>query len=334
MRVNGTAWMPESTFLGIDGGGTTTRAVLIDDRRHEIARAASGPSNYHSVGRATAEASLREVLSQLFAAAGVGPAGVKTVGLGMAGVARPDDRRLVRALLAAILPGPQLVMTHDAETALVGGTGRRHGVVLIAGTGAIAYGVNARGDARRADGWGYLLGDDGSAYWIGREGLRAVARACDGRGRPTALQDLVADDLGLREEDEPAARALRRSLVGRVYAAGFGVPQLAAISRRVEQAAREGDAVAGEILHRAGQQLGRTLCAVIRGLEMAQERFETVLAGGVLRAAGPVRDTVVGILAQSAPYASAIAPRHDAAFGAAILAQQHWIEGGQRESEP
>jgi N-acetylglucosamine kinase-like BadF-type ATPase len=316
--------MTRSYFLGIDGGGTKTRAVLIDENRREIARAVSGPSNYHSVGQAAAQASLGQAIGRVLASARRTADDVQAIGLGMAGVARPDDHQTLRSMLAGIAAFPRVAITHDAEAALVGGIGHRYGIVLIAGTGAMAYGVNAQGQSRRADGWGYLLGDDGSAYWIGREGLRAVACACDGRGCPTALQNLVFAELHLDDCS---------GLVSRVYAAGFDVPHVAAIAPLVEQAAVQGDSVAGEILQKAGQRLGHALCTLVRELEMTDETFEVVLAGGVLRTdgvrppGGHVRDAVVAALRETAPHASAIAPRHDAAFGAALLAQH--TGGGQ-----
>lgn len=305
--------MAQGFFLGIDGGGTKTAAVLLNDEGSELARAVSGPSNFHAVGRTAAEASLREAIQQVLASASLKPIEVTAVGLGMAGVDRPNDREVMGAMLARIGCFARLVVVHDAEAALVGGVGRRHGVVLIAGTGAIAYGVNAQGEARRADGWGYLLGDEGSAHWIGLEGLRAVARAHDGRGPTTALERRLLSHLGLSGAS---------ALVTRVYADDFGVPRLAGLAPLVSQAAREGDAVARNILHEAGRRLGETVCAVVRGLDMTDEAFEAVLLGGVLRARGMVWKAVVGTLGETAPRGQVIEPRHDAAVGAALLAQQ------------
>jgi len=305
--------MAKDVFLGMDGGGTKTVTVLVDGNSHEIARTVSGSSNVHAVGLAVAEASLREAIRRILAAAGLTAADVTAVGLGMAGAARPEDRRLVRAMLANIAPFRSVIVTHDAEAALVGGVGRRHGVVLIAGTGAIAYGVNARGESRRADGWGYRLGDEGSAHWIGLEGLRAVVRAHDGRGPDTALADRLLSHLGLPSAD---------ALVTRVYAGGFGVPQLAALAPLVSEVARSGDPVAQGLLREAGQRLGETVCAVVRGLGISDRAFEVVLLGGVLRARDLVWETVVAALSEVAPHGRVVEPRHDAAVGAALLAKE------------
>jgi N-acetylglucosamine kinase-like BadF-type ATPase len=305
--------MTKTYFLGIDGGGTRTRAVLLDDENGEIARASGGPSNYHSVGQAKAEASLRETIRQVLATAGLAVDDVAAIGLGLAGVARPGDADIVRAMVSRIARFPRAVVTHDAETALVGGVGRRLGVVLIVGTGAIAYGVNAQGEARRADGWGYIIGDEGSGLWIGQEGLRAVARAYDGRGPATMLEGVLLSHLDLTDASD---------LVTLVYAGDFGVSALAGLALLVSQAAQAGDSVAQLILQEAGRRLSCALRAVIGGLNMADRSFEVVLMGGVLQAQDTVWKTVVAALGSIAPHAQVIEPRYDAAVGAALLAKQ------------
>ncbi len=313
---------PHSTYtLGLDGGGTRTRAVLIGRGGREYARATGGPSNVHTVGLTATEAALREAIAAVLQAAGIRIDRVTQIGLGMAGVARPDDWAAVRAIVDRLGRFDHVLLTHDAEAALVGGIGRRDGAVLIAGTGAIAYGVNARGASRRADGWGPLLGDSGSAYWIGHQGLRAVARALDGRGPTTALRTDLLHHLGLEDG---------RELVPLVYGMRFGPPQVAALAPAVCAAARAGDEVAREIVRQAGDHLAHTLATVIGALGMAGEAFEAVLTGGLLLSEPPVREHVVTALEQIAPRGRAIAPRHDAAYGAALLAQAE-EHGNDRE---
>jgi N-acetylglucosamine kinase-like BadF-type ATPase len=258
------------------------------------------------------EAALREVITAALASAGISVDQVDHIGLGMAGVARPDDWAAVRAIVDRLGLFGHVVLTHDAKAALVGGVGRGHGVVIIAGTGAIAYGINDSGTSRRVDGWGPLLGDSGSAYWIGRHGLRAVARAQDGRGPATMLRARLFDLLGLQHD---------RELVPLVYDGEFGPPQVAALAPAVCAAAAADDKTARDIVNRAGAHLAHTLTTVIDALGMADEGFEAVLTGGLLLSEPLVRDVVVTALEQFAPRACAIAPRHDAAYGAALLGQ-------------
>jgi N-acetylglucosamine kinase-like BadF-type ATPase len=304
-------------FAGLDGGGTKTQAVIVDRGGREIARATSGPSNYHSVGQAATHASLHAAIGQVLVQAGAKPDDLAAIGLGMAGVARLQDVQVMRALLAQVAPTTCLAITHDAETALVGGIGRRYGAILIAGTGAIAYGINAGGETQRADGWGYLLGDDGSGYWIGRQALRATARACDGRSSKTTLANQILVALGLHACDE---------LVERVYGRDLSVPEIAALAPVVLAAALREDRVARGILCQAGAQLGHTLCTVLRRLNMGAQAFEIVLLGGVLSAESLVRETVVAALEDFAPAAKVIEPRNSAAFGAALLARDLWAK--------
>jgi N-acetylglucosamine kinase-like BadF-type ATPase len=301
-------------LLGIDGGGTKTAATVLDadgPQAVEIARVIGGPSNFQSAGTAIAEESLRDVIHRVLFQAGIAAEDVLAIGLGMAGVYRPGDRETVEAMVARIGDFPTVLVTNDAEAALVGGVGRRHGVVLIAGTGALAYGMNARGDTRRADGWGYIIGDEGSAYWIGASALRAIARASDGRGPATALTETILTDLGLNDA---------MFLVTRVYGEMSGVSKVAGLAQLVSLEASNGDRVAVDILNEAGQRLSDSVLAVISGLGMLDEEFPLVLTGGVVSSKGIVRSAVVSGVKAVAPLVRAIDPEHDAAYGAALLA--------------
>jgi N-acetylglucosamine kinase len=206
----------------------------------------------------------------------------------------------------------RVTITHDAEIALVGGAGRRYGVVLIAGTGAIAYGVNAKGRTARADGWGRLLGDDGSGYWIGRAGLRAALRSYDGRGPSTALLRRLRLAIGAVDVDD---------IVERIYGEGWDAARVASLAPLVMACAQEGDRVAEGILRQAGLRLARAVGAVVKGLEMGYEGFEIVLCGGLLAKRERIWPIVVTAVGDVAPRALVVAPRHDAAYGAALLAR-------------
>jgi N-acetylglucosamine kinase-like BadF-type ATPase len=303
--------MNRSYILGIDGGGTKTAAVVLSAEANEIARVIGGPSNFQSAGKSLAEATLRDVVQRVLKLAGITANDIRAIGLGMAGVYRPGDREIVEAMVSRIASFPKVVVTNDAEAALVGGVGRRHGVVLIAGTGALAFGINSHGETRRADGWGYIIGDEGSAHWIGAEALRAVARAHDGRGPTTALQTAILSHLGLAEP---------MVLVKRVYAVEFGVAQVANLARLVSVEANKGDDVARRILNDAAKHLAGSVLAVVSGLGMLTDEFQLVLTGGVVRPPGIVRDAVTGTVRLAASRAKAIDPANDAAFGAALLA--------------
>jgi len=161
---------------------------------------------------------------------------------------------------------------NDALVALVAGVGEAPGVVVICGTGSIAYGRNAQDQAARAGGWGYILGDEGSGYWIGRRALRAVARAADGRGPATALTARVLSHFAIRAPSE---------LVGEIYDRQLRHHALAQVARLVQQAREQGDPVATQILEAAAHELVGAARSVVERLRMAGDAFDFVLAGGV-----------------------------------------------------
>jgi N-acetylglucosamine kinase-like BadF-type ATPase len=192
----------------------------------------------------------------------------------MAGVDRPPDEEAVRHILAHIgYAGPALIV-NDARIALVAGSPGRTGIVILSGTGSIAYGVDPGGQVARAGGFGSLLGDEGSGYWMGNQVLRAVVRAADGRGLATALTAMVFEALAVSSIDE---------LVPLVYEHHLPRSAVAALAGRVERARAQGDAVAAELLGRAAQELVLAGQAVSRKLRF-DKPYPAVLAGGVFQA--------------------------------------------------
>jgi N-acetylmuramic acid 6-phosphate etherase len=204
---------PESTgagakqgelFLGIDGGGTHTVALLAVRKPGAgpagwalLGRGTTGPSNRQAVGTEQALEALDEAVSAAFLAAGVPRGPVAGACLGLAGADRPDDQAVLHEWADRVRLAGRVEVTSDAAILLAAGTPDGSGLVLIAGTGSIAFGRTADGRRARAGGWGYLLGDEGSAYALVMSGLQAVARAADGRGPATALTERFLKRFGL-----------------------------------------------------------------------------------------------------------------------------------------
>ncbi len=255
--------------------------------------------------------SLREAILGALSSGGVAATEVGAICLGMAGADRPGDMGVIQDAVRRIINAPRILVYNDAIIALAGGVGRLYGVVIIAGTGAIAYGVNAQGQRRRASGWVHLIGDEGSGYDVGLGALRAVLRAYDGRGPATGLTGLVLRRWG---RDNP------EGLIGLGAAPDGPRHRIAALLPLVERAAEAGDAVARELLVAAGKELGLAAAAVIHGLGMEQDAFEVVLAGGGFKTKLYLRQTLAETIRAIAPRATLIAPRHPPAMGAALLA--------------
>lgn len=317
--------------IGIDGGGTKTLCIVAAEDGTELGRALGGPSNYQTRGETATREVLAETIGAALQAAGGARAGtleVRAICYALAGVDRPDDiatlRRLASEIAAIVpqqVPGVQwtarahaetTAIVNDAVASLVGGSGRKLGVVVVAGTGSIAFGLNARGERCRAGGWGRLLGDEGSGYDIGISGLRAVCRAADGRGPPTALTPLVLDAFGLREAQQ---------LIGLAYGS-WGVAEIAAVAPLVLRAAGEGDEVAGTIVDHAASELALAATTVIHRLELEQAAFDVVTSGGLWQGSARLCRRFATLVASAAPHATITPPRAEPAAGAVLLARE------------
>lgn len=261
-------------FIGVDGGGSKTTALLTGPNGTVLGRGSSGSSNYHTAGMETACASLDQALHGAFADAGLPPQPdrVKMACFGLAGVDRPEDQALLRAWAARQWSGMPVLFVNDAMLVLAAGCEAGWGVAVISGTGSIIYGRSPSGQTARAGGWGYLLGDEGSGYQIGLSALRYVTRAADGRSPQTLLTDLILDAWSLNAVE---------GLIKRVYREGATKKEIAALAAQVEYAALQGDGVAQEILTQAGEELMLGVKVVAARLDLPGE-VPCSLAGGVL----------------------------------------------------
>src|SRR4051794_28466422 len=241
--------------LGIDAGGTKTVCLLADDRGAILSEGRGGGANLQVNGELELEKVLYEVMEQ---AIGDRPWRADAICLGIAGADREDDARTVRAIMRRISPGARLLVVNDALIALEAGAPGAPGIVIIAGTGSIVYGRNPRGMAARAGGWGHMIGDEGSGYWIGREALAAVVREVDGRGPKTGLTDAVLERFSVADAT---------GLVHIVYNREVPRQHVAALGPIVQTAASAGDAVARQILDRAAEELVLAAGSVAARLE-------------------------------------------------------------------
>ncbi|HVS20218.1 MAG TPA: BadF/BadG/BcrA/BcrD ATPase family protein [Pyrinomonadaceae bacterium] len=259
--------------VGVDGGGTATRAVILDDQQRVIAEGHAGPSNPLRVGIANAASAVRDAIDQACGEASIHRDDILAAAVGLAGVRRQDIRDRMRERLSECLKeiNPTELFT-DGEIALYGATGGAAGLVVIAGTGSICCGQNPQGKHVCAGGWGPIVGDEGGGSWIARKALQAVAQATDGRGPKTALASAALNYFKISTPDD---------LSTAIYAPNMTNDRLAGFSKQVMRVAQAGDNVAREILQKAGQQLGVAAVAVVRKLHMENEEFPVACVGGV-----------------------------------------------------
>ncbi|HEX8953768.1 MAG TPA: BadF/BadG/BcrA/BcrD ATPase family protein, partial [Polyangia bacterium] len=297
--------MSGGLVVGIDAGATKTRAFAVDRAGEVVGRGAGGGANLLS--SADPQGSIGAALNEALAGRDA-----EAVVLSAAGGDRKADRERGRDMLARVAPaGARLRVTHDALAALYAGNPAGNGVVLIAGTGSIAYGRNEEGEEHRAGGWGHLIGDEGSAVWCGLEALRAVAHAVDGRGAPTRLVELLFAELGVREFAD---------VLPQLYGRPHPAPAIGAATRALAMAAAQGDALANGILQRGAVALARAATVVAQ--ELGLPGGPVYLAGGAFESLPLlqrlVRLELLGVL----PGASVEPVREEPAMGAARIAMQ------------
>jgi N-acetylglucosamine kinase-like BadF-type ATPase len=294
--------------LGIDAGGTKTVCLLAGADGHVIAEARDGGANLQSAGELEVEKVLHAVMEAALADHDVTPAAIC---LGIAGVDRPADADTIRSIMNRIGYKSRTLVVNDALVALEAGAPDQPGVVIVAGTGSIAYGRNRSARAARAGGWGYLIGDEGGGFWIGRAALASVVRQFDGRGPATQLTHLVLRHMGLASPTE---------LIHEIYYRDLHRRAIAGLAALVNQAALEGDAVAAQILARAGTELASAASSVIARLGMRGDAFPTILAGGIFRGVPSLARDVEARLSEIAPRSIVRPLQLEPAFGAVRLA--------------
>lgn len=294
--------------IGIDAGGTKTVCILADGDGRVLAEVRGPGANLHAVGELEVEKVLHTLMDEAIGDRAIVP---DAIALGIAGVDRPDDAAVIRAIMRRIGAKARIVVVNDALVALMAGAGDEPGIVIIAGTGSIAYGRNAAGEAARAGGWGHILGDEGSGYWIGRRALRAVVRQADGRGHPTRLTAAVLEHFRLTRPEE---------LVHVIYHPSMKPPAIASLALLVQNAADEGDDVARRILETAARELLGSARSVTRQLRMEEATFPFVLAGGILRAVPRLTRDLEAALVAMAPNARVMLLSVEPAIGAVRLA--------------
>ncbi|MCJ8014126.1 N-acetylglucosamine kinase [Paenibacillus sp. KQZ6P-2] len=198
---------------------------------------------------------------------------------GLAGLDTDYDRQVIEefvreALARTHVTADRIVVENDGVAALIGATGGAPGILIIAGTGSIVYGINNKGESARAGGWGHRVGDEGSGYWIAKQAINAVLRGFDRREGRTVLTDKLLHHLGLRTEEE---------LFNWVYSAEYSVDKAAELSKLVSEAEQEGDETARLILEMAADELFLGVLSVMERLGMITAAFTVVLQGGVLQ---------------------------------------------------
>lgn len=280
-------------LIGVDGGGTKTVAWLAQlaagGGEVVFGKGHAGPGNPRAAGFEFAQANIEAAIAAAFADARLPRITVAAACLALAGAGRASEQKRIgawarrRGLAAAVR------VTTDAEPILASVSPENCGVVLICGTGSLVWGRNRAGETARCGGWGYLLGDEGSAYAIAVAALRAAVRAADGRSPPTALLALLQERLGAIDAPD---------LIEKVYHPDMTRQRTALLAEAVFDTAAN-DAVAGQIIENAAAELAESIALVARRLKLTSGDYPLALAGSVVLNQPAYRDLICSRLAET-----------------------------------
>ena len=295
-------------YLGIDGGGTKT-SCAVGDERNVLGAGVSAGCNVVRVGEERARAGIHDAVQRACSAANVSTAHIAQTCIGAAGISSPGVNALLRQFVVEVVPAPVTVVG-DHDIAFEAAFGDQPGVIVIAGTGSVAFGRNARGQRVRAGGYGFAISDEGSGHWIGRKAVVQTLRALDRRETPL-LHRLIIDALQIA----PAELVKMPNAIP--------PPDFSRLCSVVVQAADDGDPVALPVLRQAGAELAELAGTVVGRLWSAEETVTVAMVGGVFKSSSIVREQFVISLRTQYTSASVQQTVADPILGALSLARNH-----------
>lgn len=301
-------------FLGVDGGGTKTQAIIVDVVGNVCGMGVAGASNFGNTSVDLARQSIGAAVHLAAAEAGLESPRFDAAFLGIAGVVSESDRDVVRQMAQQLrlAPTDKIGADHDCRIALAGGLAGAPGIVQIIGTGTSCFGMNAQGERWMSGGWGHLIADEGGGYWLGIQAIKAAAAAYDGRGEVTLLHGAVLNALGIDGIPQ---------IMQRLYTAKIAVSEIAALSRVVIAAAEQHDRAAQAIIASGMDEVARCVVAVSQRLRLG-DAPNLVCVGGMMQAGSIIATPLAEAVHRRLPACRIMPPQLPAAVGAALLARQ------------
>jgi len=293
--------------LGIDGGATKTLAALLDLESGALYLGQGGPSNEDAVGRRRAVAALLEAAAEAIERAGIASGQLDAAVLALAGTDTEAVARNVRSARSEAW-----IVVNDVVAAWATATSARPGIGVISGTGSNVFGVGTDGRAWRAGGWGQLLGDEGSGYWLGIESIKAALRDREDSGPETALSEAAVEFFGVESVEALAAR---------VYSKPLSKGEIAAFAKETARQAARGDAVARALYERGAGQLAEQVAAVIRRTGLTG-RFPVGLTGSAFKAGAVFVEPLTRAVRELAPDAQVSVVEMTPVGGSLLLAMR------------
>ncbi len=257
-------------YLGVDGGGTKTQTFLADIRNGQGTSLVGSASNPNSVGWDNARDTVLQLIEATLQKASASRLDLSGICIGMAGIDRKEQIERLKKEMTPFFPNIPLEVVNDALPALTAGTEGESGVVLVAGTGSICVGEDEQGHTERSGGFGYLIGDEGSGFDIGRQGILAAIQSVEGRGPKTKLWSVATEFFGICD---------KREMITKVYESNHPVGKVASFAKGVLEIS-ESDSVAFDIVKSAVAHCQRLVTSVVERLPGPTSK-NVVLSGGL-----------------------------------------------------
>lgn len=308
-------------YLGVDGGGTKTHIALMNQSGEIIGEGFAGASNPLRIGVENAVGNIVKAINNACDTADLSRGDIVSATLGLAGVRRADIKKIVAESFRKRLPLKKIQVVTDAEIALFGTTLGKAGLVIIAGTGSVCIGIDEKGKLALAGGWGPLAGDEGGGAGIAKRALQAIAKASDGRGRPTELSRVASRYFRAAKTED---------LIVVIYSPQTDNAKLAGFAREVSETALNGDEVAIEIMQEAGFELGIAAVAVIKKLKLQNRKIPIGHVGSVFYSGELLTAPLMKTIHQVAPKAFLTDPKLVPAHAAAKMAFELFKNGNGR----
>ncbi len=290
--------------MGIDGGGSNLRVIVATSDLQVVGESHAGTVNPSVIGREASVSLIGQHMQAAIENAHLQPDDIQAVCIGVAGASAEHSADWLREVVGAVTPNAQIRPSADQEIALMGAHGKREGILILAGTGSVAYGVSPAGAAAVVGGWGYLLGDEGSGYWLGLSAIKAISQASERRAEKTSLTDIVLRELNL---------ANPRDLIRWLYAEPRNA-EIARFAPLVLEQAEAGDAVASRLVAEAVQHLAGHITAIREILNFPDAPI--AFAGGLLTRPNALSSG----LSRQLHLPTTPMPKHPPVIGAVLLA--------------
>lgn len=300
-------------YLAADGGGTKTDVICADEQGTVIGKGSSGPTNLTSTSVGAASFNLNEAVRQALEPIIDANPNFVCFAMGLAGLDTDEEIAVAKDIFVRALSHyniGEMLVVNDSQIALENGSSAKNAVVLISGTGSIAYGRNEREKSVKTGGMDYLLTDQGSGYYIGRQVLREAVKSYDGRREKTVLEHMVCEYFRINSIAE---------LKQHVYNPPLTKIEVAQLAKVCSQAYQQGDEVAADIFDHAIDELELHVQVVIEKLGLQTTPFELVLSGAVVQL-DHVQSLLLERLKESYPNIKVITPTQPPVFGALKLA--------------